>query len=75
MVATTVESLILREGEGSLSTIVPMPWPSVTFAFGADDITVKVSFGSSRVSPTTGTAIDFVVSPGLNVTVWFVIAV
>ncbi len=48
--------------------IVPTPWPSAIVApTGADRFTRNVSVGSTAASPTTETAIDLLVWPGLNV--------
>ena len=46
----------LTVGRGSLSTIVPTPWPSAIVAFtGLERSATNVSSNSSRVSPTIGT--------------------
>ena len=58
-------SLIVSEGRGSSSRIVPTPWASAIEAFVAPDrLTKNVSSTSSVVSPTTGTEIVFVPCPG-----------
>ena len=68
--SVTATSLIEIEGAESLSVIVPWPRSSRITTFTAfDRFTKNVSFGSSVVSPLTSTAIVFVRSPGLKVTV------
>jgi len=57
-------------GGSSSSTMVPTPWASATVALVAfTRSTVKVSSGSSRVSPVTWTLTVLDVSPGEKVTV------
>ncbi len=68
--STIVTSLIVTLGVGSLSAIVPRPWLSAIVALLAlDRFTKNVSFSSSSRSPRTWMLMDFVVSPGTNVSV------
>ncbi len=61
---------IATGGSGSLSVMLPTPWPSATVALiGAVRFTVKLSGFSAESSPTTGTLMSFVVSPAANVSV------
>ena len=63
-------SLIVIEGSGSSSVIVPTPWVSAIVTFtGTVRFTTNVSSISSIVSPTTGTDTVFVTWPGVNVSV------
>ena len=62
-----VTSLMLIRG--SLSRMVPMPWPSAMVALvAALRLTAKVSFGSPRRSPLTATVIVALVWPAGMVT-------
>ena len=55
---------------GSSSMMVPTPWPSAMVALvGLLRLTKKVSFGSPRRSPLTGTVMVLLVSPGAKVSV------
>ena len=55
---------------GSSFWIVPRPTPSaITAPDGLSNLTLKVSFGSCALSPTTRTRTIFVCSPGANVSV------
>jgi hypothetical protein len=64
------ETATMDVGILSLSAMVPVPSPPAIEAFeGSESSTVNVSSGSSAESPTTSTAMVFVVSPGANVTV------
>ena len=68
--SVTVTLLMLSDGNGSLSVIVPRPCPSAIVAFdGFVRLTKYVSFASSSRSPLTGTVICFEVWPGVNVSV------
>ena len=63
-------SLIVRDGGGSSSTIVPIPWLSAIVALvGTERFTKNASSISSSTSPTTGTDTVFVTCPGVNVSV------
>ena len=65
--STTRTSSIDIRGTGSSFRIVPWPCASaITPKSGFERSTTKVSFGSSFVSPTTGTSTSCVVVPGGN---------
>ncbi len=70
LASVTDTSPITIWGSGSSSRIVPIPCVSTRIAFtGALRFTLKISFGSSRVSPWTAIVTGFDVSPGANVRV------
>ena len=68
--SVTLTLLIVTDGTGSLSIIVPTPCESLIVAFEASlKFTLNVSVASLTVSPFTGTMICCDVDPAGNVSV------
>ncbi len=68
--SVTLTLLIDTDGVGSLSTIVPTPWPVPMVAFvGPLRLTKNVSSASSSPSSITTTVTGCAVTPGANVKV------
>ncbi len=68
--SVTLTLSIDSDGVGSLSTIVPTPWPVPMVAFvGPLRLTRNVSSASSSASSITATVTGCAVTPGANVRV------